>query len=433
MKTNIALKPDRFTHEGAPAKRISWENQLRRSVTACLLWEDTFYEQGTDIAERIHEAASHCSPEFVRDLAIHVRKDHGIRHASLWLAMSLLPRGGNVAGDAIASVVSRADELAEVLAMYWKSGKRPVPNQLKRGLARAFHKFDEYQFAKYNRKDAIRLRDVMFLCHPKPTTDEQAALFKRIADDVLAPADTWERALSTGGDKREEFTRLLESGKLGYLACLRNMRNMLESGVDRDLIEQRLLSERGRKGVLPFQFLSAAKMVPEMEGVIDRAMLGAVEALPKLEGRTAVVVDASGSMTSPLSRRSILTRLDAATGIALMAVGMSNARVFAFGSTCAEVPGRASIALRYAISGAGVGHVTNLGLAVHHVQRCGEFDRVIVITDEQSRDRVPDVKNGYIINVAAYQNGVGYGSWNHIDGFSEQTLKFIAENERLAD
>jgi hypothetical protein len=58
-------------------------------------------------------------------------------------------------------------------------------------------------------------------------------------------------------------------------------------------------------------------------------------------------------------------------------------------------------------------------------------DRLIVITDEQSHDRVPDpiAKNAYMINVAAHKNGVGYGRWTHIDGFSENVIRFIREVE----
>jgi hypothetical protein len=54
-----------------------------------------------------------------------------------------------------------------------------------------------------------------------------------------------------------------------------------------------------------------------------------------------------------------------------------------------------------------------------------------VITDEQSHDAVPDpvAPLAYMINVASYRNGVGYGRWVHIDGFSEQVLRFIAEYE----
>jgi 60 kDa SS-A/Ro ribonucleoprotein len=42
--------------------------------------------------------------------------------------------------------------------------------------------------------------------------------------------------LSAGKDKRENFERLLRDGKLGGLAVLRNLRLMLASGVDPQLI-----------------------------------------------------------------------------------------------------------------------------------------------------------------------------------------------------
>ena len=58
-------------------------------------------------------------------------------------------------------------------------------------------------------------------------------------------------------------------------------------------------------------------------------------------------------------------------------------------------------------------------------------DRLIVVTDEQSHDRVPQpvAKRSYMINVGSYRNGVGYGPWTHIDGFSEAVIRFIAEVE----
>lgn len=59
-------------------------------------------------------------------------------------------------------------------------------------------------------------------------------------------------------------------------------------------------------------------------------------------------------------------------------------------------------------------------------------DRIIVITDEQSRDRVPDpvCERAYVINVASKKNGIGYGKWVHIDGFSEGVLRYITAMER---
>jgi hypothetical protein len=58
------------------------------------------------------------------------------------------------------------------------------------------------------------------------------------------------------------------------------------------------------------------------------------------------------------------------------------------------------------------------------------YDRLVVITDEQSHDQVPAARGrGYVINVASNQNGVGYGVWTHVDGWSEAVVDYIAELE----
>jgi hypothetical protein len=62
--------------------------------------------------------------------------------------------------------------------------------------------------------------------------------------------------------------------------------------------------------------------------------------------------------------------------------------------------------------------------------RC-RLDRLIVVTDEQSHDPVPQLK-GYMINVASNQNGVGYGQWVHIDGWSDKVLDYIVKYEANA-
>lgn len=54
MKTNTKLNtPKAYTHEGAVAKNINAKQELRRTVMSCLLWENSFYESGVDIASRI--------------------------------------------------------------------------------------------------------------------------------------------------------------------------------------------------------------------------------------------------------------------------------------------------------------------------------------------------------------------------------------------
>jgi hypothetical protein len=77
---------------------------------------------------------------------------------------------------------------------------------------------------------------------------------------------------------------------------------------------------------------------------------------------------------------------------------------------------------------------TRLGMAVAEINARVKADRLIVITDEQSHDAVPNAfAKGYMINVASNKNGVGYGAWTHIDGFSEGVLRYIYEAERERD
>ena len=102
----------------------------------------------------------------------------------------------------------------------------PLSGQVKKGLAAAFPKFDEYQLAKYDRGGPIKLRDVLFLCHAKPRDAAQAGVWKKLIWGRLTTPDTWEVALSSGADKREAWERLLRENKLGALALLRNLRNM---------------------------------------------------------------------------------------------------------------------------------------------------------------------------------------------------------------
>ncbi len=146
MRTNKAATPLR-THEGAKAKHITVEQQLKRSVLACLLWEDNFYESGEEIAERILSLSDKCQPEFVAQLAVEARTHYKLRHAPLWLLLALIRSGGKLAEDTIYRVINRPDELTEMVALYWRDGKRPLSSAMKRGLARAFTKFDAYQFA----------------------------------------------------------------------------------------------------------------------------------------------------------------------------------------------------------------------------------------------------------------------------------------------
>lgn len=450
MQTNRAARRAPIqTHEGGPAVHITASQALRRSVMSCLLWEREFYEDGDEIAKRIAMLVPHAGPVETSKIAVEAREIGNLRHVPLLLA-SLMAKhfsGHTLVRETIARVVQRADELTELLAIHAKTNgvepgavRRVLGSQMKRGLGRAFQKFDEYQIAKYNRDGAIKLRDAYFMIHPRAFDRAQHRLWKRMIDDELKVPDTWEVALSGGADKRETFTRLIEEGKIGYLALLRNLRNMEKAGVDRQTVIDAITARRGARRVLPFRYVAAARACPQFEPAIDAALLESIAEMPVLPNRTVVMVDVSTSMNARLSAKSDLTRRDAAATLASVIHG--DVRMFAFSESLTEVPARRGMAGVEAINAVPRGG-TKLFDAVDQINRTVPYDRLIVITDEQAENWTPMYEQsairklpapnglGYMINVASAKNGVGYGqTWTHIDGFSEGVLRFVHQYEQ---
>ncbi len=414
------------THEGAPARHITPELQLRRSVLACMLWESQFYEDGVEIAGRIRELVPKVEASKVAALAIEAREKMKLRHVPLLLVreMARLASHRALVGETLERIIQRADELSEFVAIYWSEGRAPLSKQVKKGLASAFVKFDEYGLAKYNRDGPVKLRDVLFLIHPKPRDEAQVALWKRLVDGELQTPDTWEVALSGGVDKRETWERLLSERKLGALALLRNLRNMKEAGVKERVIRDALKTMKTDR-VLPFRFIAAARYAPQWEDALEQAMFASVEGAGKLRGKTVLLVDVSGSMDYQLSARSEMKRTDAAYGLAILLREIcEDVEVYSFSDRTLRVPSRRGFALRDAIDHSQAHSGTYLGQAVSDV--AGNYDRLVVITDEQAHDTVPGPNGkGYVINVASYKNGVGYGKWTHIDGWSESVVEYV--------
>jgi len=429
-----------FTREGAPAKAFKPEQELRRSLLNFLLWEDQFYEDGVSIAERIGALVPHVAPEKVAALAVEAREKMKLRHAPLLLVreMARLKSHAPLVAETIERVVQRPDELTELLSIYWSDvlgpgeqrKRRPVSAQVKKGLAKALTKFDAYQLAKYDRDGAVRLRDVLFLTHAKPKDADQEKLWKQLVDGELPAPDTWEVALSSGADKRETFERLLAERKLGGLALLRNLRLMQTAGVERERIADAIAAMRVDR-ILPYRFIAAARHAPDLELELEPAMLKSIEGLAKIEGRTRLLIDVSGSMDMPLSGHSEMTRLEAACGLAVLARELcEKVEIFTFSNQVAQIPPRRGFALRDAIVASQPHGGTFLGKAVAEVDKKGE--RLIVFTDEQSHDRVEAPKGrGYMINIASNARGVGTGPWRRVDGFSEAVLAWIAAREKL--
>lgn len=341
MRFNFKLRSRKsiLNHEGAEAFRMSAEMELYSAVATTMV-ADSFYEQDEARLQRIKDLISQVKPEFAGKLAVYARTRMNLRSIPLVLSTELARTcsGNPLVGRTVAAVVQRPDEITEMLACYQavngRTGKKKlnrISKQMQKGLAAAFNKFDEYQFAKYDRTAEVKLRDALFLVHPKAKDAAQQKLFDKIACQELAVPYTWETELSALGQQRfasikertaaiaVEWEELIDSGRLGYMALLRNLRNMLKANVSPQHVEKvctRLSdpSAVNRSRQLPFRFLAAYREVLKISSGSAGAVLDALEqalesSLGNLKGfgpetRVVIACDVSASMQQPVSSNS---------------------------------------------------------------------------------------------------------------------------------
>jgi 60 kDa SS-A/Ro ribonucleoprotein len=463
---------------------VSPEDELRRMAAACLLWEPKFYQTGDQQAKRMQELCAQVDPEFLAALAIETRKVHHLRHAPLFLARELARKyQGSLVGDTITEVIERVDEMGEFLALYWhgqaKDKRSALAAQVKRGLRNAFAKFDEYQLAKYDRDDDIKLRDVMFLVRPVPVAghgytrthrkrfvrngswdaaskSEREVLYDKIAQRRLNTPETREVLLSRGEKPRDVYLKLLQSHKLGYTALLKNLKTIVDLKIPRAIIEDALVRGAAKARVLPFEYMVAARHAPTLEQAIEIAMLNSLGAQDKLEGRTVLVLDVSGSMTGvPLSAKSELCALDGACALAILmreicedvTIYLTAGNDYTQVHQTEEIPARRGMALdalvrqRYNHLGGGGIFLSQCMNYVAQQEAGNTVDRVVVFTDEVDCDRKlnPNTakalgrRTNYIVNVGSQDRALALGGpWVRVTGFSPQVIRWIMADEYVS-
>lgn len=477
-----------YNHAGARAVHTSALRELRRTLLNCLLWEDNFYESGVAVADRIKSLVPKVPTTALVALVAEARNDFGLRHAPLLVVREMArstPEHRKAVPAALMVAVRRPDEIAEFLAMYWadNDGKKFVSHPVRRGLAAALQKFNTHAIAKWDRKGKeVRIRDAMFMSHAKPADRTEKRVWSRVerkadfkagsqrawpfteretvqfqlAQDLLVQTGTWEDRLSAGEDARVVFTDLMEKGDLGALAFIRNVRKMTEAGVDRTLIMEYSKTVK-LWGVFPHQLITAARHNVAFESMFDAMLLRCTADMPKLSGLTVVLVDVSGSMKNALAERPkpgvssykgkkpyaasalpATTRLDAACAVAAMARELcDDVRIYTFSEEVVQVPDRHGMALMAAIDASQHHYGTRMAKAIRDVNTRAQYDRLIVISDEQSQDGSTPANagaNAYMMNVAPYKCSVSNDAhWSKIDGWSPTVIRYITQLEAESD
>lgn len=351
-KFNPLCKPALTTNNsGHAAYQKGFKLELVQNVLTSFFGEPKFYSDDGNASRMITLATEIAKedPAFIVKLAQFARIHFNMRSVSHALVAVLAkvhktPHDHEKKGlvrKAVDGVVYRADDLTEIASAYLKLYGKPFPNSLKRGLGDALNGFNEYALAKYKGdRHQMKMRDLIRLCHPKPKSKESSELFKKCLTGTLETPITWETQLSAKGNSWEVWKDLIDNNKVGYMALLRNLRNIIlaskrteaetKETIDKVIAKISNEGEVRRSKQLPFRFYSAYR---ELEGLVkvsskifralEEAMEHSLVNLNPLKGTTAIFIDTSGSMETPVSHKSTVPCKDIAVLLGLIAARLS--------------------------------------------------------------------------------------------------------------
>lgn len=470
--------------------------------------ENTFYESGNDRQNRfvslIHQVTKE-DPEWMQAFIPFLRDEALMRTASVVALVEYARAGGPDAGLLIGRVLRRADEPGELLGYYWSTngGRKTLASQIRRGLALSAEKlYTEFNVLKYDGVGhGIRMGDVIELSHPTVTSPEQNTLFaylldrrhhadeiraltgpgahllpmvtrnrdlRRLASDhrrkwlqaagsagLQAAGMTWE-SLSEwlpGGMDAEAWEAIIPS--MGYMALLRNLRNFdaaqVSDKVAVDVIARLTDPEQVAKSMqFPYRFYSAYKNMTSnrWSQALDMALDMSTSNIPKLSGRTLVLIDLSGSMGSTVTQKSSMHLWEAAAvfGVAQFRSAGFAGNIVGFGDYGQEISMRKGTSVLKGVES--VARVTGrigYGTAMWPTVRdhYDNHDRVFLFTDMQANtfsgiEGVLSKIRGpvYFWNLAGYGRSAAETGKNGVyemTGLSDVTFRQIALLEASRD
>lgn len=316
----------------------------------------------------------------------------------------------------IRASVKRADDILQIFAAYLAMFGKPLPNSLRRGLSDAIAKLTQWEVFRYKGTSHPNFKDVLKMVgrsdgYPldKKTYDAimngtvettvQGATRKEVAvaesfeeakDAILAGKLPWEPVVSKFGSTKEVWDFLIYNHLVGYMAMLRNLRNFEQAGISEGSwhqVENELISGAGKSRQLPFRYVSAYF---SMSGNRTRTIVAeALDAVLTsgdyhLDGKTAVLVDVSGSMDTSVSKDSMITIRAAAGALAGIIAKSADADIVCFSDRAdyLKIDGTYSV---MSIVDKILRHDSGGTYAEKAIQILNKhYDRVILLSDMQS-------------------------------------------------
>lgn len=462
---------------GHVAYKMSDKAKLVSQVLTSFFNEKKYYGDNSNELIELATKLANKEPKFVSSLAVYARKVYHLRSVSHVLTCIVAHEqpSKKFIDRTVNGVVERADDLTEIIACYLNMYAtkdsnglhiKNLPNSFKKAMSKAMNKFNEFSFAKYKKDDAsVKMKDVVKMVHPKPINDSQGKIFKKILNDNLETPITWETELSAKGNNKETWEGLIEGNKVGYMALLRNLRNILNAQPDNlSKVLNKLgdKNEVARSKQLPFRFYSAyreiehnvfagTKVLDTLEDAIEHSITN----MPTLCGSTAIFIDSSGSMDYRLSDKSDVKYYDIAKLLGVLATRMcEDASVFTFhsgyswySSSNSNSTEKVSVSKRDGILSQvnskfrSANGGTSMEDPFKYIIKNGlKFDRIVILSDNEVNRGSSTIQTYadeyrrnfnpklwvHAIDLAGYgtQQFIG-GYTNIIAGWSEKVLEFI--------
>lgn len=432
---------------GHKAYKMEDKARLITQVLTTFFNESKYYGDNTSDLMQTAKIVAEAEPKFVANLSRYARKEMHLRSVSHALTALIAHEVSTkpYIKEVVSDVVERADDITEILACYIAMYGKPIPNGLKKALANAMGKFNEFQISKYNGGDkSVKFKDVLKLTHAKPKTDEQQELFNKIMNDTLATAERWETELSAKGNTKEVWEKLIKENKLGYFAIIRNLRNIINANpsninkiYDKITNKEQVLKSK----LLPFRFFSAYKELQNVSNAgskvfdsLETAIELSIENMPKLKGTTVIAIDVSGSMSDSISSKSNVRCIDISRLLGVMGSKMcENVIVYTFNDrlTKVTVTSKSGI-LERAESIPFYGGGTNLALPLEKMIKNNIYaDRLIILSDNEINSSYGYTRCCQSL-ADEYRRKINSNLWVHaIDLQGYGTQQFIGKNTNI--
>lgn len=419
------------SYEGGQVYLKSLEDEWSNMLFSCML-SSGFYETSDSVQSRYvdltREMINKRGPQFVAKAACFSRKVLGLRSISELTAAVLNECQFEGKRLFYANYFKRPDGIGEVFsAVKALGGKRS--HALIRGAKDYLETLNAYQVGKYQMsKHEFNLHDIINLTHAYST------ILDRYQNGQLETPDTWEVRISTASpeEKELEWKRLVEERKLGYLALIRNLRNICKCQFAtedwcKSVLYEQITDEVSivNSLVFPYQIYVAWKNARGylpiiLELALSDAFKLATQNMPELSGKSAIILDVSGSMECSFTENSSLhvNEVCSVYAAAIYYKNPQNTTVIKFGNEAKVIEGLDQYKNIFELINAltlndGVGHGTYMAEVFPKLTEY--YDRFFLFSDMQ----IMDEDDSYI-----------WGQWHHTNRksvnklYDEYTVKF---------